>query len=184
MKTAFLKELGINEQSVIDAIMAENGRDIEKVKADSESIKVEIEGLKAQIAERDSQLKELKKSAGDNEVLTTKLAELEETNKTMKAKYEGELEALRKDSELETKVRDAKAKDVKVVKALINTNEDIDKQIKALMEGEVTGLLFESSKVEQTPPTGTKPSEGVSTQTKSVPATLADAVRSALNSKQ
>ena len=39
------------------------------------------EMFKNQIAERDKQLAELKKLAGDNEELKTKLAEMQETNK-------------------------------------------------------------------------------------------------------
>ena len=184
MKTAFLKDLGIVDQTVIDAIMAENGRDIEKVKTDNESVKAENEGLKAQIAERDGQLKDLKKAVGDNEALTTKIAELEEANKTTKAEYEGKLEALRKDSELEMKLRDAKAKNVKAVKALINPDEDLDTQIKGLVAGEDTSFLFEIAPSQPTPPKGTEPAGGNNTPPKVEVKTLADAVRGALNFNQ
>lgn len=179
MKTAYLKELGITDQSVIDAIMAENGRDIERVKRNNESVQAEIDGLKAQIAERDGQLKDLKKAVGDNEALTTKLAELEEANKTAKTEYEGKLEALRKENELEMKLRDAKAKNVKAVKALINPEEDLDKQIKGLVAGEDTSFLFESA-TQSTPPKGTEPAGGNINPPKAEPMTLVDAVRGAI----
>ena len=180
MKTNFLKELGIVEQSVIDAIMAENGRDIEKVKGDNEATKTEIEGLKAQIAERDAQLKELKKSVGDNEALTAKIAELEETNKKTKSEYEEQLETLRKDSEIELKLRDAKAKNVKAVRALLNADDDLDKQIKTLKENEETSFLFDSEKQEIIPPKGSTPAGGQSSIVKPEPSFI-DAIRKGLN---
>lgn len=180
MKTDFLKNLGITEQSVIDAIMAENGRDIENVKKNTTSMETEIEGLKAQLTERDTQLTELKKTAGDNEKLTAKIAELEETNKTTKSEYEGKLEALRKDNEIESKLRDAKAKSIKAVKALLNSDEDLDKQIKKLSEDEATSFLFEAAQPTQ-PPKGTEPAGGNNPPPANQTKSLADAIRGALN---
>lgn len=182
MKTDFLKNLGITEQSVIDAIMAENGRDIENVKKNNASMETEIEGLKAQLTERDTQLTELKKTVGDNEKLTAKIAELEETNKTTKSEYEGKLEALRKDNEIESKLRDAKAKSVKAVKALLNSEEDLDKQIKKLVEDEATSFLFESAQQVQ-PPKGTEPAGGNNPPPVNQSKSFADAVRGALSNK-
>lgn len=179
MKTDFLKNLGITEQSVIDAIMAENGRDIENVKKNTTAMETEIEGLKTQLDERDTQLKELKKTVGDNEKLTAKIAELEEANKTTKSEYEGKLDALRKDNEIESKLRDAKAKSIKAVKALLNSDEDLDKQIKKLSEDEATSFLFETTSNNQ-PPKGTNPASGGNPAPTNQPKSFADAIRGAL----
>ena len=46
MKRSFLKELGL-ESDVIDKIMTENGKDIEKYKSDIEDYVSEIRDLKA-----------------------------------------------------------------------------------------------------------------------------------------
>ena len=180
MKTAFLKDLGISEQSVIDAIMAENGRDIENVKKNISELETKIEGLNNQLNERDSQLTELKKNVGDNEALSNRISELEELNKTTKADYEKQLEELRRDNEIESKLRDANAKNIKAVKALLNDKDDLDEQIKKLTNDSETSFLFESKTQDPTPPKGTEPASGSSKPTKTEPKTLADAVRTAL----
>lgn len=186
MKTAFLRELGVTEQSIIDAIMAENGRDIDHVKKNNVAMETEIADLKSQLKDRDTQLNELKKSAGDNEKLTAKIAELEEQNKTAKVEYEEKLEALRRDNEIEGKLRDAKAKNLKAVKALLNSEEDLDKQIKKLVEGEETSFLFESAEQTNavTTPKGTNPAGGTDTKPVSESKTLAEAIRGALTGTQ
>ena len=159
MKTAYLNEIGISDQSIIDKIMAENGRDIEKAKKDYDTLLSKIEGLESQLNERDSQLKELKKSAKDNETLTAKIAELEESNANTKTEYEKKIADIQKDYEIETKLRDAKAKNLKAVRALLNMEDDVDKQIKALQTGEDTAFLFEQENSSGTkPPAGTTPS--------------------------
>lgn len=159
MKTAYLNEIGISDQSIIDKIMAENGRDIEKAKKDYDTLLSKIEGLETQLNERDSQLKDLKKSAKDNETLTAKIAELEQSNANTKTEYEKKIADIQKDYEVETKLRDAKAKNLKAVRALLNMEDDVDKQIKALQAGEDTAFLFEhESAPSNKPPAGTTPS--------------------------
>lgn len=181
MKTEFLKSLGIVDQEVINSIMAENGRDIEKVKAANTTFESEIEGLKKQLGERDEQLKTLKASVKDNETLTQKISALEEENKSAKSKYEGELNALRKDYETEGKLRDAKAKNIKAVKALLNLEEDVDKQIKALSENEDTKFLFDVN--EPNKPTGTTPASGNQEPT-AQPKSFVDAIRENIKSNR
>lgn len=157
MKTEFLNSLGIEDKEVIRSIMAENGRDVENAKKDHEELAQKVEGLESQLAERDKQLTELKKSAKDNEELTKKITELEENNKTIKSEYEGKLESMRLDSEIEGKLRDAKAKNVKAVRALIDPKGDLDEQIKTLKSGEDTGFLFETEQKNPAPPAGSRP---------------------------
>lgn len=181
MKTEFLKQLGIVDQEVINSIMAENGRDIEKVKANNATFESEIEGLKNQLKERDDQLKSLKSSLKDNESLTKKISDLEEENKNSKAKYEGELNALRKDYEIEGKLRDANAKNIKAVKALLNAEDDVDKQIKTLLESDDTKFLFAVS--EPSKPTGTTPASGNQEPT-AQPKSFIEAVRDSIKSNQ
>ena len=123
MKTEFLKGLGIVEQSVIDAIMAENGKDINAVKSNTTQLETQIENLKNQISERDSQLKGLKESAKDNEGLTNKITELENANKKASEEYENKIAAMQKTHAIESGVRDAKAKNVKAVMALIDADK-------------------------------------------------------------
>lgn len=166
MKTEFLKGLGIVEQSVIDAIMAENGKDINAVKSNTTQLETQIENLKNQISERDSQLKGLKESAKDNEDLTNKITELENANKKASEDYENKIAAIQKTHAIESGVRDAKAKNVKAVMALLDADkitlkdgkvEGLAEQLDALSKGEDTSFLFGA--VETVPPViGTNPS--------------------------
>lgn len=180
MKTDFLKELGIEDQNVIDKIMAQNGKDIENAKKNLTELETKVENLESQIKERDTQLKELKKSAEDNEALTAKIAELEEKNKTTTAEYEAKLETMRNDHTVESKLRDAKVRNVKAAKALLNLEEDIDEQIKTLQENEETSFLFET-KQEPPAPSGTNPAGGKEPPATPHPKTFRDAVAQALN---
>lgn len=168
MKTEFLKGLGIEDQSVIDKIMAENGKDINNAKKDYETLEQENAHLKEQVSERDTQLKDLKKTAGDNEELTNKITQLQEDNKATQKAYDDKIAELQKSHAIESAVRDAKAKNAKAVIALLNQEQikyvdgqlvGISEQLKALSEGEDTSFLF----VGTTPnnPSGTKPGENV-----------------------
>lgn len=181
MKSEYLREIGITDQETIDKIMAQNGRDIENAKKGITELETKVEGLESQLQERDDQLKELKKSAGDNEKLTAKIEELENTNKATTAEYEGKIEAMRKEYEIESKLRDAKAKNLKAVKALLNPDEDLDKQIKTLTEGEDTAFLFESTTPKEPPkPNGFVPNGGKPKPSEHHATSFRDAVANAL----
>lgn len=85
MKTEFLKELGL-EQSVIDKIMAENSKDIEKHKTDAETTKTALNQSKTQLDEANKQIESfkgmdvesIKKTADEYK---TKFEEAEKTHK-------------------------------------------------------------------------------------------------------
>lgn len=166
MKTDFLKNLGITEQSIIDAIMAENGRDINAVKSNTESLETQINDLKTQLTDRDNQLATLKDSVKDNDKLTKKITELEEANTNSKAEYENKIASMQKMYAIENGVRDAKAKNVKAVMALLDMEkitfndgklDGLFKQIEDLTKGEDTSFLFGEQKPPA--PSGTKPND-------------------------
>lgn len=101
--------------------------------------------LKTQIEDRDKQLKELKIKAAGNEELTTKITELETLNNQTKEEYETKIVALRKETSIELKLKDEKAKNIKAVKALLDLEKvsldgdnliGLDEQLKALKEKE------------------------------------------------
>lgn len=189
MKTEFLKGLGIVEQSVIDAIMAENGKDINAVKSNTTQLETQIENLKNQISERDSQLKGLKESAKDNEGLTNKITELENANKKASEEYENKIAAMQKTHAIESGVRDAKAKNVKAVMALIDADkitfkdgktEGLTEQLEALSKAEDTSFLFGAGEVPSV--IGTNPSNPPANGGNNPPTalTLADAIAKSL----
>lgn len=156
MKRDFLEKLGITEKETIDAILDENSSDIGKVKADVEAIETQNKELQTQLEQRNADIEELSKQAGDNADLQTKYQEL-------KTKYEAEAEAnttrfneIKRDSAIEIALTKAGARNLKAAKALldldkIEVNEDgikgLDEQITGLTEsddylfgsGETTG---------------------------------------------
>jgi hypothetical protein len=101
--------------------------------------------LKTQIEDRDKQLKELKIKAAGNEELTTKITELETLNNQTKEEYETKITALRKETSIELRLKDEKAKSIKAVKALLDLDKvsldgdnliGLDEQLKTLKESE------------------------------------------------
>ncbi|MEG1584023.1 MAG: phage scaffolding protein [Anaerovorax sp.] len=164
MKREQLKELGL-EKEQIDSIMKINGEDIEHAKEvtgeESKNLQAEIEGLNAQVKDRDKQLDTLKASAGDNEVLTKQIADLQAENATTKQTHESEMNQLKVNFAVEKALAGAKAKNVKAVKALLDLEDaklDKDGNVKGLQEqvdkltaDEGTKFLFDAAT--QTKPT-------------------------------
>lgn len=173
MNREFLEKLGL-EKDAIDKIMSENGKDIEKAKGDSETsaskikeLETENEKLKTTVGERDKQLEDLKKSAGDNEELKKQIETLTKENKESAEKHDNEMKALKKSHAIETALTAASAKDVGLVRKLIDESKvsvdsngnliGLEDQIKTLKEGESTKGMFSSGapKIK-----GAKPGQG------------------------
>ena len=76
MKREELKKLNLNDEQ-IDKVMSLHGADVESMKSKSEELSKTNESLQSQIAERDKDLKSLKKQAGDNEELSNQFKELQ-----------------------------------------------------------------------------------------------------------
>ena len=192
MNTEFLKGLGITDQDVINAIFAENGKDVNKAKGDSEQLTSKVTALEEQLAERDKQLEALKESAKDNEKLQKQLNELQDENKATAQKYAEQLSALEKTHAIETAIRDAKPRNLKAVQALLDMDkisyvngklEGLESQMKALQEGEDTKFLFEEVSVPK--PSGAKPNnpDGLPNGGDDAPKDLASAVAAALKAQ-
>ncbi|MDV2883829.1 phage scaffolding protein [Alkalihalophilus pseudofirmus] len=101
--------------------------------------------LKKQLKDRDAQLDELSQKAKGNEDLTKQIQDLQDANKATVADYESKLQKQAFDSKLNDALRDAKAKNPRAVKALLDTESiklDGDKllgledQLKALRESD------------------------------------------------
>ncbi|EJE97702.1 phage scaffolding protein [Liquorilactobacillus mali] len=124
----FLKTLGIEGDS-LEKIMSEVGKDkgisAEKVELQSkiDSLTSQNDDLNSQIKERDGQLSTLKKSAGDNEELKAQIKSLQDENKQAATDYQSKLAEQSKNFKIDSALRDAKARNPKAVKALL----DLDK---------------------------------------------------------
>ena len=170
--------------------MAENGKDINAAKGNVESLTSQVTELQGQLTERDNQLKELKKSVKDNEALTEKITQLETANQNATTEYQNKIAEIQKAHAIENGVRDAKAKNVKAVIALLDmekiTYKDnalvgLTEQLDALKTAEDSGFLFGEQNNNPTPPAGTKlnnPPAGGGTPPTS--GSLAEAVAKAL----
>lgn len=171
----------------LDKIMAINGSDIEKAKGDTTGLTQQITNLTNQITDRDNQLAELKKTVTDNDALTKKIGELETANATAKSNYDKTVAEMKRDYAINNSIRDAKAKNIKAVRALL----DVDK-IK--MDGEtVLGLkdqldalaksdayLFETTDTTPNVKGGFEPGKGSNGGGNDTPASFSDAISTSL----
>jgi hypothetical protein len=125
--------------------------------------------LETDVTERDKQLEDLKKNAGNTEELTMQIEKLQAENKANNKKHEAEVKEIKISNAIEKSLTGAKAKNLKAVKALLDLEnvelledgsiKDLDKQIQTLKESEESSFLFNT---EDTTPSlrGVKPSEG------------------------
>ena len=164
MKRDFLKALELSDE-VIDKIMAENGNDINGLKAKQTELESQINDYKTQVSERDKQLEELKKSVGDSENLKEQINKLQEDNKKSAEAYESKIQQMKVDSAITLALTNAKAKNPKAVRALLDLEnaqldgdvvKGLDKQIEALKTSDA--YLFDGETKAEIK--GTKPAEG------------------------
>jgi len=74
---------------------------------------------KKQVGERDTQLTSLQTKVKDNETLTLEIQKLKDANTTTTAAYEEKLKQIQFDTVLNNALKDCKAKDVSLIKALL-----------------------------------------------------------------
>lgn len=159
-----LVALGLTEDQA-DKVVAGFGTMIPKTRFDEINDAKKL--LEKDVADRDTQLEALKKTAGASEELKAEIEKLQGENATAKAEYESKLQQQAYDFALEKALTDAKAKNPKAVKALLNKEAikldgdkllGLDEQLKTLSESD--GYLFASEST--TPPAikGAKPGEG------------------------
>jgi hypothetical protein len=154
MKRDFLANFKIGDQALskeaIDAIMAENGRDIEAAKKDAV-------GLRAQLKEAQDGLKafegvDVDKLTGKIEALTAKLD-------AQAKKHEAELSNLKFDHALADAITAAHGRNARAISALLDVDKlrqstDQTKDIAAAIDSlkESDSYLFDDNQGKQTPP--------------------------------
>lgn len=134
MRRDVLKENGLTDEQ-IDFVMAENGKDVNALNDKVNGLTSERDGLQKQITERDSQLDGLKKTTKDNDDLQAQIKQLQDDNKVTKQQYQDQLAAQSKSFKIEGALRDAKAKNIKAVLSLIDTDK-----IEVAKDGSLSGL--------------------------------------------
>lgn len=164
MKREVLKSLELTDE-VIDKIMTEHGNSTNALKKQIADLESQVATYKSHVSDRDKQLDELKKSAGDSEKLQNQIAKLQEENKKAAEEYDSKLKQIKLDNAVDMALTNAKAKNVKAARALLNLDgakmdgdsvKGLDEQIAKLVESD--SYLFH---VEQKPAIdGAKPAAG------------------------
>lgn len=148
MKREFLKNMELTDEQ-IDAIMAENGKDVNGLKEQVNSLTTEKDGLQSQLTERDTQLKDLKGKVKDSDELTAEIDQLQKANKEAKEKYEADLTAQQKSFLVDKALASAGARNAKAVSSLLDLDSvevkdgqltGLDDQLKALRDSD--GYMF------------------------------------------
>ena len=141
---------------VIDSIMAENGKDVNKAKGDLDTIKAEKQQIETELATANTTIADLKKIHVDNAELQSKLTEYENSIQTMKSEHAAELTKLAREGLLTKALGKYKAKNEIAVKALIgeiNAKDDkdyetlLDTRLKELSSAEDTKFMFGEQQV-------------------------------------
>ena len=104
-------------------------------KAKFDEVNTQLKDSKAQVTERDAQLTKLQESAKGNEELTTQINALKEANANATKEYEAKLLAREKEFETDTLIASSGAKNIKAVKALLDSTKDIKTQLDELKKG-------------------------------------------------
>ena len=162
MKRDFIKSLGIEDKDIIDKILDENSADIGRAKGELDTYKTKVTELESQLKGKDTELEKLQKSVGDTNALNEKITQLETEKTQLSTELNTKLTDLKKTYAVENKVRDAKARNVKAVMALLDMTKvtydndvlgGVDEQLTALQGGDDTKFLFGETGA----PAGTKP---------------------------
>lgn len=118
MERSFLEGLELNgtklTKDLIDQIMAENGKDIQREKGVATSLQTQLDTANNTI--KDLQDAAKKFEGTDPEKLKNDLAELQK-------KYDADIAAAKLDSALDMALMQAKARDLKAARALLNLGE-------------------------------------------------------------
>lgn len=165
MERGFLEEIfndilskGKVEKEHTDKVLNKYHDGIKEYKDSAEKVKTleaENTSLKEQISQRDKDLKELKKV--DAKELETKIAELEDKNKTMQETHEKEISETRKNLMIENALMKANAKNPKSVRGMLDLDKitidgdvlnGFDDQITALEQSD--GYLFNNEEPTKT----------------------------------
>lgn len=153
-----LVALGLEEE-VADKVIEGFGKMIPKHRFDDKN--EEVKELKEQLQQRDTQLTELQTQATGNEELQAQIKTLQEQNEQTKTEYQQKLDKKDFDFALIEALRDAKARNPKAVKGLLNIEGikfegdqliGLSEQLDALKQSD--DYLFTQGVKGKTPPQG------------------------------
>jgi len=127
--------------------------------ADFNNLNTEKKSLADTVSDRDKQLETLRASNGDIAALKEQISVLQEENKKAAQLHESEIKSLKVDAAVERALSEAKAKNIKAAKALLELNtaelaEDgtikgLDEQIRKLAQAPESSFLFDTNQKKQ-----------------------------------
>lgn len=190
MKSEFLKSLGIDDQSIINQIMAENGKDIAREQGKASTLETKVTTLTNDLAERDKTIAGLKKLEGSDATianLNKQIETLKADAATAKTKYDSDIKGVKLGYLADEYLREKGASSVKLARALIDMDkldigEDgkltgLDEQLTALAETDDYKRVFASNGMRGiTPASGGGDPTSTTTQK-----TLAEVIAAKLN---
>lgn len=113
-----LIEMGLTEELATSVMKELDGNYVPKARFNE--VNTELKQAKDQVKERDSQLETLKKNVGDSEELKKQIETLQNDNKTKDEAHAAEIKQIKIDAAVDKALADAKAKNPKAVKALLD----------------------------------------------------------------
>lgn len=179
MNETKLKSLGVSEDA-IKAIMDEWDRT-------NGALSKEVEGQRAQVKEYEKQLKELEKLKGDNEQLSTKLADIQASQKAAQEAFTKEMTEYKRSQAIKYAIgtiKDGKPYDPAIILSLLDTSKvsvDDNGNVTGGLDDQIANLrkdkafLFEAGtqRVGTTPPSGAPAQPEASSTVGSIGARLA-----------
>ena len=125
--------MGLTEEQAKKVMDSLDGNYVTKTRFNE--VNEENKTLKKSVSDRDKQLEDLKKSSGDNEELKKQIETLQQENANQKKAHDAEMTQLRLDNAIDAALTAAGAKNIKAVRALIDTSK-----AKVGEDGKLTGF--------------------------------------------
>ena len=125
--------MGLTEEQAKKVMDSLDGNYVTKTRFNE--VNEENKTLKTSVSDRDKQLEDLKKSSGDNEELKKQIETLQQENANQKKAHDAEMTQLRLDNAIDAALTAAGAKNIKAVRALIDTSK-----VKVGEDGKLTGF--------------------------------------------
>jgi hypothetical protein len=135
-----LKKLGIEDEALIQSIIVLHGKDIEKFKVDLTTVTTELTNTKTQLAEAGETIEGFKKL--DVEGVKKSADEWKAKAEQAQADAQIQLTNLKFGYALDGALTQAKAKNVKAVKALLKSED-----LKLTEDGQIMGLTEQLEKI-------------------------------------
>lgn len=125
--------MGLTEEQAKKVMNSLDGNYVTKTRFNE--VNEENKTLKKSVSDRDKQLEDLKKSSDDNEELKKQIETLQQENANQKKARDAEMTQLRLDNAIDAALTAAGAKNIKAVRALIDTSK-----VKVGEDGKLTGF--------------------------------------------